>query len=197
MLTGTQARAALVLELGANLSTLLPAEATTTRWFNEGQARLQWYTHAIDEVEWDVGDLFVAYNIPVVGHVETLYPEGTAGYETRWKPVQGGLLIEDYTGAEFAGDAKVIVRTYWPDIATSTASLLPPDADGACLSYCLYKFFRYLVADRSVYQRYSTLMGENGVGIDDLSNTSDDHYKDFLDGRVDLPVEPGAAFFGG
>lgn len=197
MLTGTQARAALVLELGANLSTLLPTEPTTTRWFNEGQARLQWYTHGVEEVSWAVGDLFVAFAAPHVGVVEILYPEGADGYETRWKPVVGGLAIEDFDGAEFAGEAKVIVRTYWPDVEAEVASLLPTDGDAACLAYCLYKFFRYLVADRSVYQRYSTMMGENGVDINDLSNTADDHYKDFLDIRVDLPVEPGAAFFGG
>lgn len=192
MMTEAEILSAVQAELGANLNPLLPT-AQVTRWFNEGQARLQWYTHGVEAVTWLEGDLTVTFASAHVGVDEILYPEDAQ--ERRWRPIQGGLIIEDYDGAAYDGDAKVIVRTYWPEVSSGTPSSLPREGDAACIAYVLHRFYRFLVADRSVYQRYSTMMGENGVGINDLSNTSDDHYKDFLDLRADLPVEPGSAFF--
>jgi len=192
MLTEAQIASAVNDELGAKLQTLIPTGAVT-RWFNEGQARLGWFTYGSEAVNWVEGDNFVALTTPAVGVESILYPEDAQ--DRRWRHVQGGLLIEDYAGAYADGDAKVILRTYWPEVDSSTASSLPRQGDAACIAYVLHRFFRYLTADRSVYQRYSTLMGENGVGIDDLANTSDDHYKDFLDLRADLPPEPAVSFF--
>ena len=40
-------------------------------------------------------------------------------------------------------------------------------------------------------------MGENGVSIDDLSDISDNHYRDFLDLRTDLPLQQAAQFYVG
>lgn len=183
----------LTLELGSNLSTMLPGAADEVKWFNEGQSRLQWYKHDVLDVTWLEGDLQVTFAVPVVEVVEVLY--GVDNIERRWQATRTGLIIEDYRGAEADGDAKVIVRRYWTDVDGSTSSELGPDGDAACLSYCLYKFFRRLASDRSVYQRYATLMGENGVSIDDLSDQADDHYRDFLDARADLPSEPAALFY--
>lgn len=193
MMTQAEIVAAIADELGTNLSTLLPSSAVQTRWFNEGQARLGWYKHDVLEVSWTEGDLYVAFASPIVEVVEVLYPEDTR--ERRWRATQGGLLIEDYEGAYDDGDAKVVVRTYWAEVTGAVSSELPRDGDAACLSYCLYKFFRRLAADRSVFQRYATLMGENGVSIDDLGDQADDHYRDFLDLRADLPAEPAAIFY--
>lgn len=192
-MTKAEIVAAIDVELGDAAAALTDA-ATKARWFNEGQSRLEWYTHSVVPLSWNVGDLFVAYPSPIVGHVETLYPDGAQ--ETRWRPTQGGLLIEDYAGAQYAGDCKVIVRTYWPEVTDVQASLLPRTGDAACLSYALHKFFRRAASDRSVFERYSTLTGENGVAIDDLGDLADDHYRDFLDLRNDLPVEPPAPYFG-
>lgn len=180
-------------ELASNLSTLLPGAAAEAAWFNEGQARLQWYKHDVLEVDWLEGDVQVTFDVPVVEVIEVLYGEDNR--ERRWQPVRGGLQLEDYDGAEADGDAKVIVKRYWTEVDGSTSSELGPDGDSVCISYCLYKFFRRLAADRSVYQRYATLMGENGVSIDDLSDLADDHYRDYLDGRADLPAEPAVVFY--
>jgi hypothetical protein len=192
VLTEAQIIAAVQEEL-SDLSSLLSPTSMATRWFNEGQARLGWYTHGTEDVTWADGDLFVAFSGQVIEVVEVLYPEDVD--ERRWRAVQGGLLIEDIEGADGDGSATVIVRTYWPEVDSDTASSLPRQGDAACIAYVLHRFFRRLTANRSVYQRYSTLMGENGVSIDDLSNTADDHYRDYLDLRADLPAEPAAAFY--
>lgn len=181
-------------ELG-DAAAALTDDAVKARWFNEGQARLEWYTHDVLALTWAAGDVFVPFGEAIVGVVEVLYPEGAQ--ETRWRPAQGGLVIEDYDGAQYAGDCKVLARAYWPEVSDSQASLLPRVGDAACLAYALHRFFRRAAADRSVFERYATLTGENGVTIDDLGDLADDHYRDFLDLRNDLPVEPPAPYFGG
>jgi hypothetical protein len=193
MLSQAEIHTALTEELGSNLTTLLPSASVCGRWFNEGQSRLQWYKHDVLDVSWSEGDVKIDFADPVIEVAEVLYPEDAR--EKRWSHVQGGLLIEDYAGAREDGDAKVVVRTYWNEVTDSVPSELPTSGDAACLSYCLYRFFRRITADRSMYQRYSTLMGENGVSLDDLADTADDHYRDFLDHRNDLPSEPAAVFY--
>ena len=192
-MTKAEIVAAIDVELGDAAAALTDA-ATKTRWFNEGQARLEWYTHDVLALAWNPGDLFVAYGEAIVGPVEILYPEDAL--ETRWRPVQGGILIEDYDGALEAGSCKVLVRAYWPDVSDAQASLLPRTGDAACIAYALHRFFRRASADRAVFERYSTMAGENGVSIDDLGDLADDHYRDFLDLRNDLPPEPPAPYFG-
>ncbi len=193
MLTQTEILAAVDAELGTVAA--LAGTPEKVRWFNEGQARLEWYGHAIEAVAWVEGDLFVALPATVVAVVEILYPADYA--DERWRPVQGGLLIEDYDGARADGDAKVICRSYWPEVTDVVPSSLPRVGDAACISYVLHRFFRKITADRTYFERYATLAGENGVSISDLADAADDHYRDFLDARNDLPVEPAAPYYGG
>lgn len=194
-MTLAEITSAVEAEVGSKLATLIPAGAVA-RWFNEGQARLQWYKDSvIGPLTWLADASTVDYGVPVVEVVEILYPEDAQ--ETRWRPGQGSLLIQDYNGAEYAGSLKLLARVYWDEVDGATSSELPRDGDAACIAYVLHRFFRFLSADRAVYQRYAVLMGENGVGIDDLSDISDNHYRDFLDLRTDLPLQAGAAFYVG
>lgn len=178
--------------VGTDLAALTSA-TQVARWFNEGQQRLGWYRSEIETVTWADGDVTVAFASIHPGVEQILYPD--ANTEDRWEPTASGLIIRDYEGADGAGTAKVIVQAYWPDVDGSTASELPGIGDTACISYALHRFFRKLVSDRSYYRRYATMAGQNAVNVDDLAQTSDDHYKDFLDLREDLPEPPAATFF--
>jgi len=165
-----------------------------TRWFNDGQARLGWYTRGVENVTWAVGDLVVPIVTPNAGIDHTLYPDGNV--ESRWIEGVQNIQIIDHGGASSAGSARLILRVYWPDVTETAASLLPRIGDSACISYALYRFYRKLVSNRSFYQRYATLVGTNRVDIAELSDTADDHYRDFNDLRLELPTEPAALYFG-
>lgn len=193
MLTLAQIEEAVGQELG-DLSTLVPTGAVE-RWFNEAQARLQWYQRAVFDVEWTAGDIYVTVSTPaaLAGMEEILYPEGNR--ERRWQFAQGGIQIEDFDGAEYDGEAKVLGFAFWPEVDDSTPSALPRVADTACISFCLYKFFRLMVANRSIYQRYSVMVGENGVSMDDLADQADDHYRDYLETRNELPQGTSSFFY--
>jgi hypothetical protein len=178
--------------VGTDLAAM--ADATqVARWFNEGQQRLAWFRNEIETVTWVDGDVTAAFTEIRPGVEEILYPD--AATETRWEATTSGLIIRDYEGADGAGTAKVIVHAYWPDVDSTNPSELPGIGDSACTSYALHRFFRKLVSDRSYFKRYATMAGQNAVNVDDLAQTSDDHYRDFLDLRTDLPDAPAATFF--
>ena len=192
MLTQAQIFTAFSDLVGSDLAAMTDA-TQVARWFNEGQQRLSYFRNAVETVTWADGDLTVDFSTTRPGVEEILYPDGAT--ELRWEPTTTGLLIRDYEGADGAGSAKVIVHAYWPDVDGDSASELPPIGDTACISYALHRFFRKLVSDRSYYKRYATMAGQNAVNVDDLAQTSDDHYKDFLDSRDDFPEAPAATFF--
>lgn len=172
----------------------LSETSEVTRWFNDGQARLAWYARGSVDVTWAAGALVVPITTPMQGIEHILYPDGYA--EERWIEGVQCLQITDFAGAKAAGNAKLILRVYWPDVTETAASVLPRLGDAACISYALYRFYRKLVSNRSFYQRYATLVGTNRVDIQELSDTADDHYRDFNDLRLELPVEPAALYFG-
>jgi hypothetical protein len=172
----------------------LATEPEVIRWFNEGQARLGWYKRGVEDVSWAVGALAIPIITPMQGIDHILYPDGYS--EGRWTETVQGLQITDYEGATAAGSARLVLRVYWPDVDNTHPSQLPRLGDSACISYALYRFYRKLVSNRSFYQRYSTLVGTNRVDIAELSDTADDHYRDFNDLRLELPTEPAALFFG-
>ena len=170
----------------------LSSEAQVARWFNVGQARLGWYRIVEDELTWAEGDTTLALPADLFSVEQLLYPQ-SAG-EDRWEPRNGSLVIEDYDGAQAAGSLKLWYRAYWPDVDTDSASELPRLADAACVAYALSRFFKKLVANRALYNRHATLVGQNAVSPDDLAAAAEEHYQDFIDLRADLPGEPAAIF---
>ena len=192
MLTQAQIHTEVTNLLGSDLAALLDT-SKTTRWFNEGQARLGWFKTSMVDVTWDADDNTIDFAEVYPGVEEILFPDATN--ERRWEPTVGGLIIRDYEGATEAGSAKVVVHTYWPEVTGAVSSSLPTVGDSACISYALHRAYRFFVSDRSIYQRYATMAGQNAVGIEDLARAADDHYRDFLDLRADLPEAPAATFF--
>jgi hypothetical protein len=192
MYTHTEIKAAWDDEAGD--AKTLATEAEVIRWFNEGQARLGWYPRGTADVTWALGDLVVPITTQHQGVDHILYPDSMS--EQRWIEGVQCLQIIDYEGATSVGNARLILRVYWPDVDDTHPSQLPRLGDSACISYAMYRFYRKLVSNRSFYQRYATLVGTNRVDIAELSDTADDHYRDFNDLRLELPVEPAALFFG-
>lgn len=193
MYSKTEILAAVDEQLGDVSALASPDEKI--RWFNDAQARIGWYAVTSVDVAWAQADKTITLPASVYAVEEILYLD--TEYERRWQPTTGALQIYAADGALEAGAATVLVRTYWPDVTDAVASGLPRTGDAACVSYVLHRFFRKLVANRALFQRYATLIGSNGVRIEDLSQTSDDHYNDFLDLRGDLPGEPLVTFFNG
>jgi hypothetical protein len=171
----------------------LATDAEKIRWFNDAQARIGWFGVTSIDVTWAEGDRSISLPATVYQVEEMLYADSE--YERRWEPVTGALVIYSEDGARADGGAAVLVRTYWPEVTGAVSSSLPRAGDAACISYVLHRFFRKLVANRALFQRYATLIGSNGVRIEDLSQTSDDHYSDFLDLRGDLPDSPVVTFY--
>ena len=171
----------------------LATDDEKTRWFNDGMSRLGWFGFSDFDVTWAAGDRTVTLDPSIYQVEELLYPDSEN--ERRWDAQTGSLVIRDHEGALEAGGCAVVARIYWPDITDSVTSALPRVGDAACISYVLHRFFRKLVANRALFQRYATLIGSNGVRIEDLAQTADDHYSDFLDLRAELPDSPPAIFF--
>lgn len=189
--TKTDILAAVDEQLG-DVSALATADEKI-RWFNDAQGRLGWFAVTSIDVSWAEGDRSIALPSTVYQVEEMLYADSE--YERRWQPATGSLIIYAADGARADGGAAVLVRAYWPNVDDSTSSALPRTGDAACISYVLHRFFRKLVANRALFQRYATLIGSNGVRIEDLSQTADDHYNDFLDLRADLPDSPVVTFY--
>jgi hypothetical protein len=176
----------------------LADEDEKIRWFNEGQARIGLYKHVTIVMDWVEQDVDAEFNdFGYAGRVHSVraieYPTWVT--ERRWQAVVGGIHLSDPEGADSDGEAHVVCRVYWASVDDVTPSELPLVGDTACISYAMHRFYRKLAANRSVYQRYATLVGSNGVSLDDLTAISDDHYRDYLELRADLADEPAATFY--
>lgn len=191
----TQAEIATAIDEVLGDASSLATTDEKTRWFNDGQARIGWYGIGSFDLTWAAGDRTIALDPSVYQVEEFLYPDSED--ERRWEARTGTLTISDHEGADEAGGCAILARVYWPDVDGSTPSSLPRTGDAACVSYALHRFFRKLVSNRALFQRYATLIGSNGVRIEDLAQTADDHYSDYLDLRAELPDSPPVAFFHG
>lgn len=190
----TQAEIKVAFDDQAGDAAILTDLGEVTRWFNDGQARLGWYARGTVDVTWAVGALVVPISTQCQGVEHILYPDGNT--EDRWIEGVQCLQITDYEGAKYAGNARLVLRVFWPDVSDTHPSDLPRIGDAACISYALYRFYRKLVSNRSFFQRYATMAGVNRVDVAELSDTADDHYRDFNDLRLELPQEPASLFFG-
>jgi hypothetical protein len=163
-------------------------------WYNEGQARLVRKKAAFVDVSWVKG----AREIFTVG---TFLQLDKIVWNTNTVPeafrVWGdSLIIEDPVGAAGSGGARLY---YWaefaPMVVGTTATETTPTEDYACLYYALSRFYRRLASNRSIYTRYSTLLGQNAVSMGDLQQEYERYYQDFIDSREDVEPKPPAYFY--
>lgn len=184
---------ALTEEVGDLSELVAPLEVA--RWINEGRTRVAFLDHKTGAITWDAGDLTVDLPTDLVQFSE-LRGRDTLNLGP-YKLWGNKLVLDTEEGAPAAGSATVLYRAYYPEIDYGVPSELPAEGNRALLCYALYRFFKKLCSSRSNYRRYSTLVGQNAVGIEDLQAEADRHYDDFADAAGALPPEPPATFFTG
>lgn len=192
-MTQAEFRTAVTDEVG-DLSDLLE-NTQIDRWVNEGRASIGFLDHKTAAITWDVGDLEVDLPADLLT-LSTIRGRDVPylGHYVKWGQK---LVLDTEDGASGAGSATLMYRAYYPEIDGSNASQLPLEGDRALISYALYRFFNMLASSRSNYRRYSTLVGQNAVTMDDLQAEADRHYDDFSSASANLPPETGVTWFGG
>jgi len=163
-------------------------------WYNEGQARLLRKKASNVDVTWAKA----AREVPTVAMFlqldKIVWNDGTTPESFRvWGE---SLILDDPKGTSAAGGARLY---YWSeftpmDVSTSATETTPTE-DFACLYYALSRFYRRLASNRSIYTRYSTLLGQNAVSMGDLQQEYERYYQDFIDSREDVEPKPPAYFY--
>jgi hypothetical protein len=192
--TLAQLEAAVSEEVGTDLAGLLPAGAVE-RWVNEGRTRIDFLDSKTGEITWAALDADVDLPSDLL-HLSRVQPDTATGTIDDYERWGQKLVFVDSDGAGAGGTARVWYKAYYPTITDDDDSLLPEEGDRALVSYALYRFFRLLTANRSIYRRYATIAGQNAVQIEDLQDEATRHYDDFLAAQETLPAEEPAFFFG-
>lgn len=168
-------------EVGPDLAAMVSPSAIG-RWVNRAQARLGIYRGLRATVTWSVGDSIVTLPTDFYKH-EELHGDGVANLPNhRWWG--GHLRFND--PATVAGTMTMDYYAMYPKITMSSDSALPDVGDDACVSYCLYRFYKRLASSRADYRRYATITATNGVDISELNQLSETHFSDFDDARQQL-----------
>jgi hypothetical protein len=199
-LTDTEIVAAFDAEVGTTLAALATS-AQKIKWFNEGVQRHasvtgRWKPKTHD-ITWAAADRSVTLNTDFVALDKIVT---TVGYRTQpWRVFGETLVMDDSDGATEAGGARVYYWAEWPLLTTSpsTTSGLTYQEDYLIVSFCLFRFYKYLTSNRAYYKRYATLVGQNAVSLGDLQQEADRWYQDFIDGREETQRNPPAFFYEG
>lgn len=160
-----------------------------TRWFNDGQARLEQYKGKSTDLTWAAGDRTLALPADFALIDCLAYNDGVE--EQAWEQHDKNLIIKDSAGATASGTARLYYWARYPDITGAVPSELARDADAACVYYALSRGFRKLSANRALYKRYSTLLGANAVTMEDLRRMCDELYEDYVEAKQNLVVFRG------
>jgi hypothetical protein len=163
-------------------------------WYNEGQSRLIRKKASSVDVTWAAGDrtIFTAATFLQLDKIVW----DTDSVPESFRVWGDSLIVEESRGAVASGGARLY---YWseftPMTVSTTATETTPTEDFACLYYALSRFYRRLASNRSIYTRYSTLLGQNAVSMADLQQEYERYYQDFIDSREDVEPKPPAYFY--
>lgn len=151
------------------------------RWVNRAQTRLGIYLPRVTTIGWS-GPGQVTTLPSDFHHPERL--DFGAGSPVAHQWFGGSLVITDRLAV--AANATLYYWATFPKVTGASDSQLPDEGDDACVSYCLYRFFKRLASSRADYRRYATITAQNGVDISELDALSERHFNDFDDARNDL-----------
>lgn len=181
-------------ELGADIAALFTDDDEYARYLNQGQRRLQHYAEDFADLSWPSGARDVA--LPVdLALVDRIIPY--VGVRVPEHKVFGSALrFLDPEGAVSDGTARLYYYAHPTEITVAAASTLPSNGNTAIVAFACYRFFRRLVSSRADYQRYSTLLGQNGVDIEELASVADDYFAEFESARDSIPNEEPATYYG-
>ena len=164
------------------------------RWYNEGQARLVRKKASIFDLTWNAGDS-ITDSIPGFLQLDKIVWL-TDVVPQSFRVWGDSLIIESSEGATATGAATIY---YWAEFSPmepgTDATETTQTEDFACLYYALARFYRRLASSRSIYTRYSTLLGQNAVSMADLQQEYERYYQDFIDSREDVEPKPPAYFY--
>lgn len=177
-------------ELG-DAATLVRDE-NLVRWVNRGRARLGIYESKTAALSWADGATEVAFPDDYAVF-ERLLPD--AGYCVDAHVLLARSLRFTDPTLVTAGQATLYYGAAYPDISGSASSTMPPLADEAAVSYALSRFFRRIASTRSDFRRYSTVTGQSGVDVSDLTALADEHLREYEDLRAELLGAAPATFF--
>jgi hypothetical protein len=109
------------------------------------------------------------------------------------------LRFTETDGASTGGGCTAFYWAMHPDIDAQTDSQMPPAGDQAAVNWCCHRFFRRMANSRAEYRRYATMVGANGVTVDDIRELAAEYLQDYNDarGQLEIPGETGfIAFYG-
>lgn len=181
-------------ELGADIAALYADDDEYARYLNQGQRRLGFHEEEVTTLTWNVDDASVALPADCV-HLDKLVPAigTTLPPHKVWNNVLYFLHPE---GARSAGSATAYYYANYPTITDSQSSELPPEGDTAIVAFAAYRFFRRLASSRADYNRYSTVLAQNGIDLEELASIADDYLTEFESARESLPSEEPVSFYG-
>lgn len=172
----------------------LVRDAAVDRWANEAQARLRYYRQRDTAINWAAGASSVA--VPTdFHHEEKIEPDPGVCVPSHY--YWGTTIRFRYPEGVTGGTGRLFYHANWPEINGQNPSLLPSLGDQACLSFCLYRFFKRLASSRADFRKYAAIAQSNGVGVDDLATLAEQHYSDFTESRdalLDTIPEPSLYF---
>lgn len=163
------------------------------RWFNVGQSRLEYFRFVNVGLAWIAGD--VSVNLPAdFANVERfLLAPGVV--DQGWMAEGDKLWKANYAGATAAGNMTMWYWAFWPAISAISSSFCPAICDAACVYYALHRAYRKLASNRSLFKRYSVLLGANAVSVAEIEAASQAYYEDFLLTKEDFPLRAPAGFY--
>lgn len=182
-------------ELGGVDSPLAQLVDTTdvVRWLNDGQRRLGWYVRKTAALTWASTDTSV--DLPAdffdLAKVRPDVVTSIPAFDV-WGTK---LLFTNPDGAPTSGNATLLYLARPAAITDTQDSELTDEGDTGIVAFALYRLFKKLSNSRAEYKRYSTLVGANGVSMEDLQDKALAWYDEFVSSGDSLPPDPPAFFF--
>lgn len=170
---------ALIAEVRAELGGLNQvgfADASITRLLNDGQALLQADRPQTERLVWADGAdaLELPDDLVRFGELRSVNPIPA-------NDRHGKTLFFLDPARVRAGTALLHYYAQYPEMGDGQpCALRDPGATG-CVAYATYRLCKRVVANRAVYERYSTQLSTNAVTPEDIERLAESHRQEFLD----------------
>lgn len=185
-------------ELGTDLTSLFSdIDNLIARWLNRGQDLLDYQIRRKDTITWSAEDTEIALPADYARGFKFL-PDASSSDLPPGHEIEGEFVITRPEGAVADGSGRIVYWAYPQTITSSSPagdSELPKTGDNAIVAYARYAFFNRLATSRADYERYSTMLGQNGVDMAELAALAAEYYNLFLAYKNELPRKPSVAAY--
>jgi hypothetical protein len=182
-------------ELG-DVAALFTDDNEILRWINDGLGRADRQKQTILAVTWLAG----ATTVPLSGLGTGVYRIDIVRWNVGTTPEPwmfhgGSWYHPDPEGAVAAGGATLFIWTAWSELTGGGTTENSRALDTAAVYYAVHRAYRSLVGNRALYQRYSTLLGANGVSAGDLDGMAERYFADYKSAQDDVqPLAPSTYY---